>query len=194
MSGTRGAPLPFSCTCGKLQGQITASGVSSGTHVVCYCRDCRAGQLYFGQPDPAPGPVNIYHLSPEAIQISTGAEYLAAMRLSPKGMYRWYAKCCKAPIATTTTTPKFPFAGFDVNRIADKDRLRPVSTRGFVPQPNGRQKHEKLMSAASGLLGRVIKSRVSGSWRKTPFFDPDTGEPVATPTVLDRAERATYYD
>ncbi|WP_377186720.1 DUF6151 family protein [Ruegeria meonggei] len=183
----------FSCDCGSLHGRVTARGANTGTRVVCYCRDCRAGLLYFGQPDPAPDPVEILQMAPEEIKIDGGAEHLALMQLSPRGMLRWYARCCNAPIATTSRTPKFPFAGFIVQRMLDTSGLGPITTRGFVPQPNGKQSHEKLGPAIYGMLTRVAKSRLSGSWKETPFFDAETGDPVATPTILSKTERAALY-
>ncbi len=194
MSGTAAKELSFSCDCGALSGRITERGVKSGTHVVCFCHDCRAAQLYFKQPDPAPGPVDIFQMAPEEIEINRGAEHLAVMQLSPKGMLRWYAKCCNAPLATTPLTPKFPFAGVIVKRIPDNNSLSPITTRGFVPGPDGKQSHEKIRYAAMGLLKRVLKSRLSGSWKKTPFFDSETGTPVAPPTILTKEERAAFYD
>ncbi|EEE38319.1 hypothetical protein RKLH11_2161 [Rhodobacteraceae bacterium KLH11] len=194
MSRKAAKDISFSCDCGSLSGHITRNGVRSGTHVVCFCRDCRAAQLYFEQPDPAPGPVDIFQMAPEAIKIDTGGEHLAAMQLSPKGTLRWYAKCCNAPLATTMSTPKFPFAGFIVKRLAEPDALGPVTTRGFVPGPDGKHSHEKLRFAAVGLLRRILKSRLSGSWKKTPFFVPETGAPVAIPTVLTKEQRAAFYD
>lgn len=185
--------MAFSCNCGALQGCITALGVQSGTHVGCFCQDCRAAQLYFGQPDPAPGPVDILQMSPEEIRFEKGAEYLALMQLSPRGMLRWYAKCCNAPLATTARTAKVPFAGFVTNRFVDPGGLGPITTRGFVPQPDGRQKHENLRYAAVGMLRRLSKSWLSGSWKNTPFFDCASGEPVAKPTILSKAERAKLY-
>ncbi|WP_425080400.1 DUF6151 family protein [Ruegeria arenilitoris] len=185
--------MSFSCECGTLHGLITAEGVHSGTHVGCFCRDCRAAQLYFGQPDPAPGPVNILQMSPEEICFEGGSEKLALMQLSPKGMLRWYSSCCNAPLATTARTAKFPFAGFDVKRISDPSGLGPITTRGFVPQPNGKQSHEKLRYAAVGMLTRLSKSWLSGSWRNTPFFDLGDGKPVVAPTILSKTERAKFY-
>ncbi|MDA7964264.1 DUF6151 family protein [Ruegeria sp.] len=193
MSRKRAQEIPFSCTCGSLQGHITKRGMSSGTHVVCFCRDCRAAQLYFGQPDPAPGPVEILHMTPEDIVIDQGAEHLAAMRLSPRGMLRWYADCCNAPLVTTPASPKLPFGGFIVKRLADPAPLGPVTTRGFVPTPGGKQKHQKLRYAVIGLLKRIVASRLSGRWKTSIFFDAETGQPTVTPTVLSKSERAALY-
>ena len=83
------APLEFACSCGKLQGQITASCLASGTHAMCYCRDCRAAELYLKQPDPAPGPVDLFQTTPDAITITNGMQHLGLLRLSPRGLMRW---------------------------------------------------------------------------------------------------------
>jgi len=194
MSRNTASDMTFSCTCGTLRGHITARGVKTGTHAECFCHDCRAAQLYFGQPDPAPGPVEILQTTPEDVIFESGTEHLAVMQLSPNGMYRWYAKCCNAPLATTTRTPKLPFAGFDVKRLTDGDCLGPIVTQGFVTGPNGKQSHKGLRHAVFGLLSRVITSRLSGRWKNTPFFAVDTGQPVVPSVVLTKEQRMAFYD
>ncbi|WP_171236787.1 DUF6151 family protein [Ruegeria sp. HKCCA6837] len=194
MSEPARSGLAFSCRCGSLQGRVSARGVRQGTHVECFCRDCRAAQLYFKQPDPAPGAVDILQMAPEEIEITAGGQFIAAMKLSPNGMLRWYANCCNTPLATTPPSASLPFAGFLVRRITDDTSiLGPVTTRGFVPRPNGKQKHEKIRFAAFGLIRRVAISRLSGRWKNTPFFDKKTSEPVATPVVISKDERAALY-
>ncbi|MEX0276899.1 MAG: DUF6151 family protein [Ruegeria sp.] len=196
MSGKTQQPcdLVFSCHCGAVQGHITASGVKSGTHVACFCKDCRAAQLYFQQPDPAPGPVDILQTTPEDIVFESGADRLGLMQLSPKGMPRWYATCCNTPIATTTRTPKFPFVGFLADRLRVPDKLGPVKVRGFVPGPGGKQSHQGVRHAITGLLSRVVKSRLSGRWKDTPFFNIETGTPVVPPVILSKEQRTALYD
>ncbi|WP_253283427.1 MULTISPECIES: DUF6151 family protein [Ruegeria] len=194
MGGPAHGGLAFSCSCGQLKGQISDRGVRLGTHVECFCHDCRAAQLYFGQPDPAPGPVDIFQMAPDEIEITAGGQFLSAMKLSPNGMLRWYASCCNAPLATTPQTARLPFAGFIVGRITgDVSALGPVTTRGFVPRPDGKQKHEKVRFAAFGLLRRALQSRLSGRWKKTPFFDPETGDPAVVPNVISKDERVALY-
>ena len=45
----------------------------------------------------------------------------------------------------------------------------------------------KARRAIFGMLNRVAGSRLSGSWKNTPFFDHKTSEPVVTPTVISKA-------
>lgn len=185
--------MGFSCRCGALKGHVTADGLKTGSHVECYCPDCRAGELYFNQPDPAPGPVDIFQLSPDSVVIDRGAEKLAAIRLSPKGMFRWYANCCDTPLCTTLKSAKTPFAGMNTARFDDPGRLGAVVSKGFVPAPDGSRKHESAYRAAWPLIKRMAIARLSGRWKVTPFFDADTGAPVATPRVIDKSERAALY-
>lgn len=186
-------PLGFSCGCGALKGHDTAEGVKAGTRVNCYCADCRAGELYFQQPDPAPGPVDIFQLSPETVVIDQGAEHLAAIRLSPKGMFRWYANCCNTPICTTLKSAKTPFAGMNAARFETPDLLGPVVSKGFVPKADGSRKHENAYRAAWPLIKRMALSRLSGGWKNTPFFDAGSGAPVVEPQVIDKAKRKALY-
>ncbi|MCE8555507.1 hypothetical protein KBY29_14435 [Ruegeria pomeroyi] len=193
MARAKATELAFACSCGALAGHLTADAVRTGTRVGCHCPDCRAAELYFDQPDPAPGPVDIFQTSPDGFVIDRGAEHLALMRLSPKGLFRWYAKCCNSPLATTLNSAKKPFVGVNVRRLADPDALGRTRAHGFVPQPDGSRKHRNIAPAVYGLLTRMLAGRLSGHWRKTPFFDASTGEPVAKPYVLDKQTRAALY-
>jgi len=45
--------------------------------------------------------VALYQTRPDCVHIDDGAEHLACLRLSPKGLLRWYASCCDTPLANT---------------------------------------------------------------------------------------------
>lgn len=186
-------PLEFSCACGQLQGQIADEAIAFGTHLVCYCRDCRATQLYFNQPDPAPGPVDLWQTTPDAFDIQKGADKLGLFRLGPRGAMRWFATCCNTPMFNTATTPKVPFAVIQVDRITSPDRLGPVVGKAFVPKSSGKTAHQGLGRIILKTLPRIAGALLSGRWRKTPFFDVDTGKPVADPVIPGKQERAALY-
>ena len=189
----KAAQQSFACKCGSLRGHVTAHGIQTGTRAVCYCADCRAAELYNGQPDPAPGPVDLFQLSPDAIEITQGVDHLRLMRLSPKGLLRWYAGCCGTPFANTLAKPTLPFAGLRADLFTDKDALGKIRARGFMPQPGKPSKTKGAAGMVLGIFKRMATSRLSGQWRNTPFFDIETGEPVAKAKILSKDERALFY-
>lgn len=75
--------------------------------------------------------------------------------------------------------------------MADTAALGPVVARAFMRQPGGKDKHQGLSKFILGTAKRVLRGRLTGSWKRTPFFDTETMTPVATPRVLTSEERAT---
>lgn len=194
MAGDMGsrAPLAFACGCGALKGEITPAGVRHGTHADCFCPDCRANELAHGQPDPAPGPVDIFQIAAHHVHFTEGLEHLSLLRLSPKGLLRWYAGCCGTPMINTLAKPGISFAGILTARLAEPERLGPVRGHGFVPQPDGKVKTEGLVPVLLGLASRALAARITGKWRDNPFFDA-SGAPIVAARVLGKEERAAFY-
>lgn len=188
-----GAPHTFSCSCGTLRGHIADDAVHAGTRLGCFCSDCRATKLYFKQPDPAPGPVDLFETTADAITITQGTQQLGLFRLSPRGTMRWYATCCNTPMFTSLTKPRLTFAGVQSDRMDDADRLGPITAQVFIPQPGGKTKHQGMARLAWGVFTQMLAAQISGAWRQTPFFDVDTGRPVAEPLIPSKAERAALY-
>ncbi|WP_293573465.1 DUF6151 family protein [Phaeobacter sp.] len=182
--------LEFSCNCGDLCGHLTPEAQRAGTRIECFCPDCRAAELHFQQPDPAPGAVDLFQTTPDGIHITKGAENLRLMRLSPRGLMRWYAGCCGAPIANTLAKPGLPFVGLRSDRFADPAALGKIKARAFVPQPGKAPRTYGGARMALALLSRMITVRMSGRWRETPFFDVETGTPVAEAEVISKEARA----
>ncbi len=196
MGKTRRAkgPCRFACDCGQVSGQLSAQAVQAGTRLECYCQDCRAAQIALGQPDPAPGAVQIFHTLPDGLEFDSGQDQLAVIRLSPKGLMRWYAACCNTPLFATLPNPKIPFLGLSANCLEHPEDLGKVQARGFVPQPGGGTRMQGALTMVWGIATRGLSARMSGAWRNTPFYDPDTGAPVVEPQVLDRAARRALTD
>ena len=183
------ADLAFACTCGALRGHLSGATARNGTRAECFCADCRAGELYARQPDPAPGPVQLYQTLPFRIRFTQGAEHLAAFSFSPRGPLRWQATCCGAPIALTMRSPRLSFASVRTDRLEDPAALGPVTARAFVEKPNGKRGHEGLMRFVTGFATRALGARLTGKWRDTPFFDGD-GTPSGAVTLVSKADRA----
>lgn len=182
--------LPFSCDCGKLTGHLAGKAVKSGTHVLCFCRDCRSAELFALQPDPGASGVDLFQVSPDLVTFDKGLEHLTAFSLKPDGILRWQARCCGAIMFNTLRNPRIAFASLRADRLADKSVLGPVVARAFVTKDGGKQGHEGLARLALRSGTRIGWALLTGKWRQTPFFDAETLKPVREPYVLAKAERA----
>lgn len=189
--------LPLRCRCGELSGRLDVH--ASAMRAVCYCRDCQAFARFLGQPGrilDAAGGTEVIGTHPRFVHLGLGVQQLACMSLSPKGLYRWYAACCRTPIANTPRNPKLAYAGVlthciavpptEIERAFGKGAFA-VSTASATGQARATPvaSARGMLKVAKNLLG----ARLSGSWRKNPFFRTGTAEPVRVPQVLDPEER-----
>ncbi len=193
--------LTFRCRCGALQGVVRDATPRSSHRAICYCDDCQtaAHALGAGEILDAQGGSDILQLPPRRVSLTQGAEHLRCLRLSPKGLLRWYAGCCDTPIANCMATPRSPFLGIQAGAFvlpegaSRDDALGPVRMRvmgafavGGCP-PNVAP---KIRLTEAGPVARLLlRSVLRGMHRPSPFFDPSTGAMRATPRVLTRDER-----
>ncbi len=158
----------------------------SGTPAMCHCDSCVRAQRHFGIEATQAEGVAVYQTTPDRFVIDTGAEHLGLARLSPKGSYRWYAKCCGTQLGVSSTTPRFAFFSPVQSIFETTDALGPIRTHAHVPQPGGGVKHTRLTPAIVGLMARSLSALTSGRWRQTPFFDIETRQPVAEVEILPK--------
>jgi hypothetical protein len=169
---------------------------------VCYCKDCQAFARFLDRADvldPAGG-TDIVQMPPRRVKLTAGTDALRCLSLSGK-VLRWYADCCRTPIANTAAGPRFPVIGV-IHSFMDPEadgrsrdealgpplcRLHERSAVGPLP-PNapGPPSLGRFVRRASVLLAW----RACGLGRPTPFFDDLTNAPRAVPRVLTPSERA----
>jgi len=192
--------IELECSCGTVHG--LARGVSATTvnRVVCICADCQAFARHLGRTDllDSHGGSDIIQLAPNAVSFDRGTDKIAAIRLGPKGPYRWYATCCKTPLGNTAK-PWLPFVGivFELFREARDPQRRDevfgpsrASIHGKYaigePPPGSTKLNAGFLVRTIGLiLGWKVRGR---AWPH-PFFDRGADEPKFPVTVLTRAER-----
>ena len=111
--------LPLRCACGSVQGEVDLE--RAWTRVSCYCRDCQAFARFLGRPGlmDAAGGSDIAAMAPDAVRFTAGQEHLACMSLGPNGLLRWYADCCRTPLANLTRNPKFFYCGLATACLED---------------------------------------------------------------------------
>jgi len=187
--------LPLRCRCGRLRGVAREVGPSTGLRLICYCKDCQAFARFLERHDildPAGG-TDIFQMPPGRIGLTAGADALRCLRLSDRGILRWYSACCRTPIANTAG-PRFPVAGV-IHSIMDHDadgrpreavlgppscRIYEQSATGPIPQMAPSPSLAILARRSAMLLDWWLR----GLNRPSPFFDAHTGAPRAEPRVL----------
>ncbi len=192
------SPIELSCSCGSLQIELDGANAQSGTHAMCYCEDCQAFAHALNKPDylDTLGGTDLYQSQPHRVRIIQGADQLAVLQLKKKGLYRWYAKCCDTPICNTLGTPKMAFASFlTANMGKGAEQIGPVLFCHKPEQALGEVdiKSGPMWRFVLRAMRSTFAERLSGRWKKTPFFDISTGRSVTRPRVLSDEEREAAY-
>jgi Family of unknown function (DUF6151) len=188
---------PLRCRCGTLQG--TVSRPEKVNRGVCYCRDCQAYAHYLGKPEgilDELGGTDVVATLAQHVTFSQGLEALACMSLTENGLLRWYASCCNTPIGNTQRNFKVSFVGLVHTCLENPSKtlesaFGPVRMRVNTKHAKGRVESMPLSTFTSVLrfLASVIRARLDGSYKFTPFFDSHRGTPVVAPMVLSASER-----
>ena len=164
----------------------------------CYCKDCRAFARFLGQPGvlDAKGGADIVATAPAGVGFTPGSPHGSRMLLSPKGLLRWFASCCRTPLGNTPRDPKVPYAGmvtacFDAAPQAvdaafgSRDRI--VLNTGSATAAVHATPLAFLTGGLRILVG-IIGVRLRRE-RASPFFDA-SGRPLREPEVISREQRA----
>jgi hypothetical protein len=180
------------CRCGRVKGVI-ADEVRAN-HVLCYCKDCQAFAHFLGRASDVldeRGGSDIVQILPKNLTFTQGVDALACMRLTEKGLLRWYASCCQTPIGNTLATPKLSFIGLVHSCLENPAAFGPVrvvvNTRSAKGEPKPKQ--EGVGTMLAWFFGNVLKARFTGEYKRTPLFRAD-GMPIVAPQALSSEEHA----
>jgi hypothetical protein len=192
------ASAELRCRCGEVRAVVTNHSPRTVNRVTCYCDDCQAFAHQLGRADllDSHGGTDIVQVAPASLTFVEGLDKVTAVRLSPKGLYRWYARCCNTPVGNTVS-PSIPFVGLVTNSFVsdrqDPDQLfgRPVGAIlgkfavGEVPK--------QVQGVSFGLILRTLRLllawRLNGKTWPHPFFDQTTRQPRYPVMVLTPEQR-----
>ena len=192
------------CRCGATKLTIKVPAPSAGTRIRCYCKDCQtAARLHDrdeGTLSPAGG-TDVWHTTPDLLEIETGADLLRIWRLSPRGAYRWYAGCCGTLMLSTARNLKIPFVSVALRRVElarAEAVIGPVRCHAFTATARAHSDApvaDKGMRLAGVLaLKRAILAWLGGRARRSPLRRPD-GMPIAPVEVISlEARKAALPD
>ena len=182
------------CRCGTVEGRVENAASDTVNRLVCYCRDCQAYLHHLGRADllDASGGSDIVQVAPAQLSYTRGTDRIAAVRLTAKGLHRWYASCCKTPLGNTLG-PGVPFVGVLAHLFgAPDDIVGPPAGRMFgkfavgAPPPGSTGPAVGLLLRAGG---KVLGWKLGGKTWPHPFFDRETRAPRYPITILTPEER-----
>lgn len=190
----------FQCRCGQLQGEITDP--SRGVRAICHCADCQAYAHLLGDPGSvldATGGTDIVASPASTVRFTAGADQLACLSLSPRGLLRWYARCCRTPVVNMPRDWKVPYAGM-VHTVLERPQpmsasyppaMLRINTKSATGTPPKSDRPVAGWARFFGLMGSLLAARARGQYRQSPFFK-ENGEPVVPIEVaaLEDVQRA----
>lgn len=186
--------LRLQCTCGAVTGRIVAATPRLVNRLECYCKSCQAFPRALGQEQSTLntwGGTDISQIPFAHLKIEQGLSKLACLRLTPKGLYRWYTSCCNTPVANTVGK-HLPMVGIIHTFIApnqDVDALiGPVlggvfteSAIGTIPPEAAGRKSSK--SIIFRMMRKLIGWKITGKGKPNPLFQAD-GKAIVKPRII----------
>lgn len=192
--------MKLSCRCGQVQGEFNPA--RSYTRATCYCADCRAFARWLGGDGllDAAGGSDIVAMAPDGLRFTQGLDQLACMSLGPRGLLRWYARCCRTPLGNVPRNPKLYYLGLPVAAIAESEAavtaccgaqghtiISPESATAAVNPTRG-----ALLAGTLRIVTKLASARLRGR-RNTLLFAAD-GQPIRAPQVLSLEQRRALAD
>jgi len=189
---------PLRCRCGNILGEVR--NVSRSNRGICYCRDCQAFASFLDKSSDtldAQGGTQIIQTIQANVAFFQGSEHLACMRLTQDGLLRWYASCCRTPIGNTPADYRTSFVGLIHTCLENPARsidesFGPVrmwvntsGATGPVPVPT-----RGMVAGIWRFLWMVFYARINGDYKRSAFFKPGTGLPIAAPKVLNSNDKS----
>ncbi len=191
--------IELRCACGSVKGFLADASAQTVNRAVCYCDDCQVFARFLNRDDVMNdrGGTDIVQVAPSRVRIVAGAEHLRSLRLSAKGLFRWYTECCKTPAGNLLYMPRCPFIGFSPRFFA----LQGSALDAVVGPPRGgiwgkyaiggcpagvaeKAPFGLMVRSMGWLLGNALRGRHTPS----PFWT-SSGEPTSAPRVFTREER-----
>lgn len=188
--------LAISCRCGAFKATLKNVSPRSGSHVQCHCKDCQAGAHALQATDTLlpRGGTDIYQTIPSNLDLTAGTQNLACLRLSPKGLVRWYASCCDTPLFNSLGSQKLAFLGVLVPALQGEKtqkavgRVIAVAHTASASAGASPLKEYGFNRAGFNIVARHVSALMQGKGKASPLFD-ETGNLVVEPRVLSKQER-----
>lgn len=192
--------INIECDCGAVKG-IVESKYLKGYRAICLCDDCQAYAHYIQRADTLDvnGGTDIIPVMPSHYTFQAGTENLKCVRLSGKGMFRWYASCCNSPMGNSMSSSVIPYVGVPARVFAKKnsaeqienefgpvrERIQAQFAKGPLPSLSQKKVSFPFILRAIKL---IVFAMLTGGGKSSPFLKKD-GKPISEPYILSENER-----
>jgi len=185
--------IPIGCQCGQVSGKVILSSEKELNRLVCCCKDCQnfANKLNAENVLDEFGGTELLQVLPSSIQLEQGIDKLLCVKLSAKGLHRWYTVCCNTLVGNSISA-KVPFFGI-INSFVKLDNrgldaIKPISIYLYardalkpIPLKNS---HSKMPITLLGrALFKMLLSKIKGNGLPSPFYS-ENGYAIAKPIIL----------
>lgn len=186
--------IKLKCSCGAVQGVALDITPANGNRVVCCCDDCQRFANHLESKEKvldAFGGTEIFQTSQSQVKINKGQEHLRCLRLSSKGLNRWYTDCCNTPIGNTLNAG-LPLIGLihtfmriQGNRINTLGPVRAyVQTKHALGTPTYPKPSKGFPPGITlRMIRKIAQWKIRGMNKPSAFFDDD-GQPIVEPVIL----------
>ncbi|MCF2856603.1 DUF6151 family protein [Pseudoalteromonas sp. SMS1] len=182
--------LNFQCDCGSVTGTVACGSAFFRNRVMCYCDDCQAFVNHLGHEQSlnAFGGTDVFQVSASQVTFTSGKEHVKCLKVTPKGVHRWYTDCCKAPLGNTIGAA-WPLVGLIRSSIVqDLDKVvGPISGSVFCKYANqpiphdikGPSSHKRIVVT---MVMKLMIWRLLGKGSPNPFYS--AGKAISKPQCL----------
>jgi hypothetical protein len=188
--------LDLHCRCGEVHAKVSGVSPQTVNRIVCYCDDCQAFLHHLHRTDllDEHGGTDIVQVAPASLAFDRGTGHIVGVRLSPKGLYRWYASCCKTPVGNTVG-PALPLVGIVAQAFPaeERDEILGKPIGGWLGKyalgnpPIGSTKFNPRLMIR--LIRMILGWRIRGRTWPHPFFVRETRTPRYPVSILSRDQR-----
>jgi hypothetical protein len=134
------------------------------------------------------------------VKLTAGTDAVRCLSFSGT-VLRWYADCCRTPIANTAAGPRFPVVALihsfmcgEAGGPSRDELLGPPLCRIYQRSATGPLPANAPPRPSLGVFAhrtaKVLGWWVCGLGRPNPFFDDRTNVPLSAPRVLAPGERS----
>lgn len=196
--------MEIQCDCGQFRAQVKNFPKQTPGRLGCYCDDCQSYMIYLDRTDflDPSGLTEIVPVYPDNFEIISGASNLKCTRLAQHGLYRWWAGCCRTPLANAN--PRFPWVGVMTKLFNRKDAYEMQKIFGPVkncimgqyakgatlPVTAKRFNYKSFLT----VFPFILRGKLFKRYKTNAFFKEDGTVPIVVPEVLSAVDRQKLKD